>query len=210
MTVVDLTHRIEPGMTVFPGTPQPILEKPYTVEKHGFAETMLHLMSHTGTHIDAPAHMLASGPTLDQLHADRFVGRAYCLPAQGAPVLDLAVLQPHTPFLERSDFLLFATGWDRHWGTQAYYTHFPVLTDEAARWLLQFKFKAVGADTLSFDRHDSVTFPVHHILMQSGHFLIENLKNLTPLACTEFTLVAAPLYYAQADGAPARVLAIIP
>ena len=76
MRVLDFTHRIEPDMPVYPGTEPPRLSPANTYEKDGFRETLLSLYSHTGTHMDAPAHLFAHQPTLDALPAAQFVGPA--------------------------------------------------------------------------------------------------------------------------------------
>ena len=65
--IVDLTHTIEPEMPVYPGTPSPSMEAACTVERDGYRETMLHMVSHTGTHMDAPCHLLPGGETLDAI-----------------------------------------------------------------------------------------------------------------------------------------------
>lgn len=208
MPVIDLTHRIEPDMPVFPGTPQPRLERPFTVGEHGFAETRLDMLSHTGTHMDAPAHMIQGATTIDRFDAGRFIGKALCLDVSGHAVIGLPLLEPHHDALLTARFLLLATRWDQHWGTPTYFHSFPVLTEEAARWLLPFNLSGLGTDCISFDRHDSVSYPVHHILLGNNLLLIENLRAISPLAGTSFTFVAAPLHFADADGAPIRALAI--
>lgn len=62
MKTIDLTHTIEENMPVYPGTEPPKIVEATTVEVEGFAEKLLTLFSHTGTHMDAPAHMLKRGP----------------------------------------------------------------------------------------------------------------------------------------------------
>ncbi|MFT5871504.1 MAG: arylformamidase [Clostridium sp.] len=79
MRVTDLTHTIYPNMPVFPGTKQPIFEKANTLQRDGFQEAKITMYSHTGTHIDAPAHMLSDGPYLDNLDIEHFIGNATIL-----------------------------------------------------------------------------------------------------------------------------------
>ena len=62
MRVYDLTHTISEDILVWPGTEQPRLSEGSTFERDGFRETRLELFSHVGTHMDAPAHMLAGAP----------------------------------------------------------------------------------------------------------------------------------------------------
>ena len=74
--IIDLTHDIKENMPVFPGTEQPFLKQANTIKKDGFKETLITMVSHTGTHIDAPAHMLLKGLHLDELPIEHFIGKA--------------------------------------------------------------------------------------------------------------------------------------
>ena len=76
MKVIDLTHTIKEGMPVFPGTEPPKLDPASTFEKDGFRETLLTMYSHTGTHMDAPAHIFQDGTTLDKIDVINFIGKA--------------------------------------------------------------------------------------------------------------------------------------
>jgi len=79
MKIIDLTHRIHPSMPVFPGTEPPIIQEANTLEKDGFAEAKITFYSHTGTHMDAPAHMIKGGLCLDQYPIEHFIGNALIL-----------------------------------------------------------------------------------------------------------------------------------
>jgi len=63
------------------------------VAEDGYAEKQLHLHSHTGTHVDSPAHMIRDGMTLDQMPLDRFMGQALLLDCRGLPAIDPPYLQ---------------------------------------------------------------------------------------------------------------------
>ena len=76
MKVIDLTQMISNDMPVFPGTAPARLEAANTIEKDHFRETMFHITSHTGTHMDAPSHLFEEGTMLDELPAEQFVGKA--------------------------------------------------------------------------------------------------------------------------------------
>ena len=76
MKVIDRTHTIREDMPVYPGTETPELSLASSYEKDGFKETLLHMYSHTGTHMDPPAHLYEGRTTLDQFPADQFVGQA--------------------------------------------------------------------------------------------------------------------------------------
>ena len=76
MNIIDLTHTISPDMPVYPGTEPPALEPANSYERDGFKETRLSMYSHTGTHMDPPAHLFAGRTRLDELDASQFVGSA--------------------------------------------------------------------------------------------------------------------------------------
>ena len=144
MTVIDLTHTIREDMPVYPGTEQPRLTTACTVSQCGYRETLLHMYSHTGTHMDAPAHMIDGALTLDGCGADRFVGRGFVLDCRGQAQIRLDLLLRHEAAIRDADFLLFCTGWDQYWGTDAYYEGFPCLTEEAARFVAGLPLKGGG------------------------------------------------------------------
>ena len=76
MKIIDLTHTISEDMPVYPGTEPPMLKPANTYEKDGFRETLFSLYSHTGTHVDPPAHLFADRTTLDALPIEQFAGKA--------------------------------------------------------------------------------------------------------------------------------------
>ena len=98
MTVIDLTHTIREDMPVYPGTEQPRLTTACTVSQCGYRETLLHMYSHTGTHMDAPAHMIDGALTLDgcgavRVHGGGFGGAVQCfVPADMAEDFAASVL----------------------------------------------------------------------------------------------------------------------
>ncbi len=212
MKVIDLTHTISPGMPVFPGTEPPMFEPANTLEKHGFIEKKLTMYSHTGTHIDAPSHVMEKGFTLDSFPTDRFIGQGWVLDAWslGCKTIERKHLLPLENQVGEIDFLLLYTGWSRYWGRESYFQGFPVLSLDAASWLADnFNLKGVGADTISIDHEESKIFEVHKLLLKKQIFVLENLTNLEFLIGVNFMFLGLPLKTANADGAPIRAVAII-
>ncbi|SHO48971.1 cyclase family protein [Desulfopila aestuarii] len=210
MKIFDLTHPIQSGMPVFPGTESPEILTACTVEEHGFLEKKINMYSHTGTHIDAPAHMLADGFTLDQFSVEKFIGRA-CIYRHTTRSTRIAIehLQDLTDQLHAADFLLIGTGWDRYWGQPEYFADFPVLDSATAKWLLQFQLKGIGLDVISADAMDSQEFPVHFTLLGHGLVIIENLTNITMLPDGICSFQCFPLKLRDADGSPVRAVVIV-
>jgi len=131
------------------------------------------------------------------------------LPVQASRIT-VEQLLPFRERLQRSRFLLLQTGWDRLWGDPGYFTGFPVLEPEAARWLAGLPgLTGVGVDAISVDPVGDARLPTHRELLSRGLLIIENLTGLDRLDGAEVELLCLPLKLAAADGAPARVLAII-
>jgi len=205
MRVIDLTHALTPSMPVYPGAEPPVIRQAATVERDGFAEKWFGIYSHTGTHIDAPAHMLPGAPTLDQLGIDRFVGRGRVVDVSARGEIGVAALAD----LGDAEFILVHTGWDRLWGQEGYYSGFPVLSLEAAQWLGQRGLKGVGFDAISADPVGLEGFENHLALFRAGLILIENLTGLEQLTGKPFLFSCLPLKVEAGDGSPVRAVAIL-
>lgn len=136
MRVLDLTHTIAENMPVYPGTETPIFAGANTYEKDGFKETKLTMYTHTGTHMDPPAHLFAGRTTLDAFPASQFIGKALvieCSDLNEGKAITLECILQYGKDAENADFLLFHLGWDKRWGTDAYFGDYPCLDD--ARWI---------------------------------------------------------------------------
>ena len=209
MRVVDFTHVLRREMPVYPGTPLPELAVASNWERDGFHETRLTLHSHTGTHMDAPAHLFPAGATLDALPPARFAGTALVVPCAGAgAVLHMDLLAPVKDAADRADFLLFHTGWDRLWGRAAYFEGYPVPGEDVVDYLLSSGKKGVGLDTVSVDPVGDGALPIHRRLLGGGLVIVENLTNLAAAGGEPFTFCALPLHYEKADGAPVRAVGL--
>ncbi len=211
MRIIDVTHIIANDMPVYPGTEQPVLTTACEIETDGFLEQKITFYSHTGTHIDAPAHIIKGAATLDLLPIHQFYGRAVRvdITPDAGDAITMEHLIAHRGIIQGADFLLLHTGWSRWWGQKRYFVDYPVLTPDAAEWLRGLKLKGVGLDTISADRFDSLDFPVHKTLLGSDCIIIENLTNLDKLPNHSFLFSCFPLNFKQADGSPVRAVAII-
>ena len=210
MKLVDLTHPIDASTPVFPGSQPVQVMEASTITADGYAEKRICLDSHTGTHMDAPAHMLSHSQTLDTFAISDFYGKAVLADLRSASQSDIGLeqLTPYAQPLKKTSFLVLRTGWAERWGSDEYFHDFPALTAQAAEWLVVLGIRGIGIDAISIDRMESTTFPIHHILFKAGVFVIENLTNLDGLG-QEFSLGCFPLKIKDADGAPARVVAFI-
>jgi arylformamidase len=114
----------------------------------------------------------------------------------------------HEALLTPGARILFATGWEREFGTARYFTDFPSVTQGAARYLASRKLRMIGMDLPTPGRD---YFEVHHILLarEVEMVIVESLANLAALPDDEFTFIGFPLNFAGRDGSPIRAVATV-
>ena len=206
---IDLSHPIDRGMPVYPGTPIVTIQDEGIIENDGFREKSLHFSSHTGTHIDAPAHILPEGLTTDQLNLSAFTGNGLVLNLNGSDAKQLAEIRSFEQDLKAIDFILFCTGHDKYWGNKAYFKNIPVPSPELVNYLCSFQLKGIGIDAISIDSVGSTTLENHHTILRKKMIIIENLTNLSQLEGKKFRFNCFPLPIKSGDGSPVRAMAEI-
>lgn len=202
---IDLTHMIDEGMPVYPGTEEPVLDRTYNIEDYGFRETRLKMFSHTGTHIDAPSHMLKDGKMLESYDVNYFIGKAYILDIR-SHVPCLEEIKSLSSKLEDVNYVIIRTGWSEKWGSNDYYNDFPILDVSSTKALLDLGIRGFGIDAISVDKVGSEDFENHMEIFNRQGIIIENLKNLDKIESEFFELIAMPLKLKNSDGISARVL----
>ena len=211
MKVIDLTHTIKENMPVYPGTDTPKFIPANSYEKDGFKETLLQMYTHTGTHMDPPAHLFAGRTTLDQFPPEQFIGRALvinCRDLEEGKSISMEHIRAAGEQAERADFLLFNLGWDKRWGTDAYYGDYPCLDDDALEFVLAGHYKGIGFDVIGLDPIADQNLTRHKKLFRERDIVnIENLKNLDLCGGDLFWFSCFPLKLENCDGAPVRAVA---
>ena len=211
MRVIDLTHVIEKNMPVYPGTEPPKLDPANGYEKDGFKETRITMFSHTGTHMDPPAHLFPNGTTLDRFLPEQFIGKAAvidCRDLQDGEPITMAQVRRAGAIADQADFLLFNLGWDRRWGTESYFGDYPCLDDEVMAYILQGSFKGIGFDVIGLDPIADASLTRHKKLFAEKEIVnIENLCNLELCGPGLFWFSCFPLKIADSDGSPIRAVA---
>ena len=211
MRVIDLTHTIKENMPVYPGTGTPKLEPANTYEENGFRETLVSFYSHTGTHMDPPAHLFAGRTTLDVFPASQFLGRALvidCTHLREGEAITMKELRKYGGLEDTVDFLLFYLGWDARWGTEAYFGEYPCIDEEVLRHILDGSYKGIGFDVIGLDPIADENLPRHKALFREKDIVnIENLTNLGQCGTEPFWFACLPMKIEGSDGAPVRAIA---
>jgi len=198
-TFVDLSVLLDEKTPVYPGDPKTEIRTAGVLAKDGYLDHFVSFGTHVGTHMDAPAHMIENGTSLDQISIDTFAGRGVYVRTGK----DIELKSFEEAGLREGDIVLVHTGMSDEYYSPSYFESYPVLSEEIAQYLIEKKIKAVGLDTCSPDRPP---FPIHKLLLGSGILIIENLTNLAALEGKEFTVYSFPIKLAL-DGAPVRVVA---
>ena len=204
--IYDVTVRIANSMPVWPGDPPvrlSVKSHPSRDRTHTIRLTAIEMGSHTGTHIDAPFHMIDQGKRLDEFPLETLTGKVTVFDIPNVRSIGRAELA-------RLDWngvhrVLFKTENSKHWQDETFYEDFVYLEPEGAELLVQQGVKLVGIDYLSIDRFKSESHPSHFVLLKQNIPILEGL-NLSAVPAGEYTLVALPLNLQDADGAPTRVI----
>lgn len=208
----DLSHPIRDGMMVYPGDPGVSIGPALSLKTDGVAVARLDMGSHTGTHVDAPAHTVVGGRTMASVSLDELVGEALVIRVPGASegqpygwddfVVDGGMPRSLPPIV------ILDTGWAQWFGDDRAVRH-PFLGAAAARELMRRGMHVLAVDTLSPDGTDSsaAAFPVHDVVLGGDGLIVENVCGLEALSA-RVRVGFFPLRL-EGDGAPVRGVAFL-
>jgi len=210
---IDLSYPLENGQPNFPYDPKISIVTHQTVSVLGYNMAQISMGTHQGTHLDAPYHFLDDGKTIDEIPLDRFYGPAVLVdlasdgPLDPKTQLTVEMFEPHAAAFQAGAKVIYRTGWDRMFGKPTFFSDFPSLTLDAARWIAGRKIGMLGMDTPT---PSSQWLECHHILLANGTeiVIVESLTNLKALP-SRFTFAGFPLNIKGRDGSPIRAVAIV-
>jgi arylformamidase len=202
-TAYDVTVPLAPGLPAYPGDPPFEIEAIQRLGSAPFSLSRMSLATHTGTHVDAPAHFLPGGATIDSLPLEILLGKARVVEIPARERIDRADLEPRDL---RDDLrILLKTRMSGQMLKPGFQEDHLYLSGDAAAYLAQAGLKLVGFDYLSVDRYGAPDYPAHHALLEAGVIIVEGL-DLSEVEPGEYDMACLPLRVADGDGAPARVI----
>jgi len=183
MKIIDITRPLSNSTVVYPGDTPPF----FTQHDQGrYLISDLCMNSHSGTHIDAPAHYLKKGDTIDTISLSRMVGPCRVLDVSHAGrEISEPVLRDRIGGASR---VLLKTAFST---CTTFREDYPSLTHDAAHYLIKKGVQCDGA--------------VHRELLGNDCIVIE-LLDLSGVEEGDYSMVALPLRLSGLDGAPARVI----
>ncbi len=219
--LVDLTHSLSPEIPCWDGDCgfSLTIETDYKdcTGPDRFRTQKIETRAGMGTHIDAPAHCFQGAKTIDALDLKDLV--TDCAVIKVHDIADenyiitpevLKEFEKKNGIIQTNTFVIFHTGWDKHWSTEKYRNslRFPSVHEETAKLLLQRNISGLGTDTLSADARGE-SFPVHRCILGAGKYLVENIVNARELPSTGAKIFIMPTKIKGGTEAPIRLVASI-
>ena len=202
MDTIDISMVISDEMPTYKGIPErrPDIHVVRTIDQ-GSNESRISFYSHTGTHVDAPFHMIPEGKTIDLFPLHRFEGKALVIELFDCERIDVLHLLPYETIINQIDFLLLKT--DNSVRTLPP-EKFVYLGESGASFLSGKPLKGVGIDALGIER-EQPQHPTHRLLLEKDILIFEGLV-LNQVSPGRYRFSGYPLKIKAADGSPVRAL----
>ena len=204
MKFVDLSHPISNNMSTYPSDPEVSIVR----EKEIYTDrTLLHsftMSTHTGTHLDVPAHIILEGKTVNDFPLSTFSGRAVKIDEKSYAGLD--------QIEENIDGFIYDTSWYKNFNDPEifYGPDRPIIPENLIEMAIDMDTKYFGCDLPSVDANGSEDKPVHHALLGSNIIVYEAMTNLDQLPVLKpFDFYGFPLLFIGLDGSPVRAVGVI-
>lgn len=160
--------------------------------------------AHSGTHVDAPMHFVATGASIEKLSLERFIGPARVIDIpDNVQAIDAAELGRHN--WKGAARILFRTRSARRgWMSSPTFHHdFAYIAPDAAQLLADAGVRLVGIDYISAEQFGARAPLSHRILLGKGIPIVEGLA-LETVDAGDYDLIVLPIKVAGHEGAPAR------
>ncbi len=201
----DISRPLFSQMPLYPGNPGVSLQFVQRRPKHSTNLSQLSLGSHSGTHVDAPKHVIFSKTSADQLPLELFYGPCRVLDfskTRGS----ISLSQVQSASVKKGERLLFKTSNSVRL-SRKFRPDFVFLSIPAARFLASKKVALIGVDGPSVQQFHSGNQDGHEALLLHGIPILEGL-DLSKVPAGRYTLAAFPLRVQGAEAAPLRAVLI--
>lgn len=204
MRIYDISMNIQHDMAVYKNKEEkrPVLKVVQDFSTGSAYESKITMDMHTGTHVDAPLHMIEGGKTIDTIDLNSVVAKCKVLDLTSAndkitkeDLVDKNIL--------KGDFIVLKT---KNSYTEEFDYNFVFLEKSGAEFLAGKEIIGVGIDSLGIERSQS-GHETHKILMENGITIIEGLR-LKDIEEDEYIICALPLKIINAEAAPTRAVLI--
>jgi arylformamidase len=204
----DISVPLKQGIIYFPTDPVPPKIYRYHDRALGAKVTMsmLEIISHTGTHIDAPLHFIPDASTISDMPLDATIGPARVIAIKDRESIKAAELKKH--HIRKGERVLFKTrNSPAGYEGEKFNEDYCYLDDDAADYLVKVGVKLVGIDFItigSIKRMENIGY-THTALLGAGIYILEDCA-LAGVPPGEYELLCLPLLMYKGDAGPARAI----
>jgi arylformamidase len=204
----DITVPLKQGIIYFPTDPLP--PKIYRLHDRALGAkvtmSVLEIISHTGTHIDAPLHFIADAETITDMPLDATVGPARVIAIKDRESIKAAELKKHN--IKKGERVLFKTrNSPLGYAGEKFDEDYCYLDDDGADYLVERGVKLVGIDFITIGtikRMENITH-THEALLSAGIYILEDCA-LDGVPPGEYEMLCLPLPIYKGDAAPCRAI----
>lgn len=150
----ELSHPWGHGVPMQPGFDDVKMYRSSQHAKNGVLAHRMRMVMHSGTHVNAPRHLVAKTEGVGEILIERFFGSGVVLsiPKGQWELVEVRDLEAARPAIEAGDIVVICTGWHRRYSdSMDYYGHSPGLAKSAAEWLVKRGIHLLAMDTPQID-----------------------------------------------------------
>jgi kynurenine formamidase len=162
LRLFELSHPWGHGVPAYPGFEGVEIKRAVSHAEHGVLSQRIRTVMHTGTHVNAPRHLVQRGCGIGELPLERFFGSGVVIdcPKEQWELVTADDLEA-VP-IAADDIAIIITGWHRRYAdSQEYFAHAPGLSVDAAQCLVERGVKLVGIDTPHVDHPLATSLAAH-------------------------------------------------
>ncbi|MDE2399528.1 MAG: cyclase family protein [Patescibacteria group bacterium] len=206
MKIIDISLPLNNQTPIYPENVPLSVSMHHAMPKYSTQLSAITFGSHTGTHIDAPAHCLVGGLTLDQIPLETLIGpcRVLDFSQNQSECVTQEMLQSKN--VKKGERVLLKTK-NSIRGFKEFYKDFVYLDGDGADYLAGLGVLLVGIDSLSIKKSGGPDSRPHTALLSKNIPIIEGL-NMSTVIEGEYKLICLPLNFTGIEGAPARAVLI--
>jgi len=228
LRVIDLTQPLGPSTVMWPASELPTFTIVDRYSDAGCFARSVQLHEHSGTHLDAPAHFVEGGETVDRIPPERLVCQLAMIDIEAQAsqssdyVLSIEDIEHDEAVygeIPHASVVVVHTGWGKRIADARSYLgdcgtgqlSFPGISSEAAQWLIRRRqVPGLGIDSPGIDPGKDGAFAVHRkVTLPNGVWHLEGLVNLERLPARGAMIFVGVIPFVGGSGAPARVIALL-
>lgn len=204
----DISVPIKQGMVYFPTDPAPPKYYRYHDRALGAMVTMsmLEIIGHTGTHLDAPLHFIPDGSTISDMAVDATIGPCRVIEIKDTESIKKAELEKNN--IKKGDRILCKTvNSPKTYESPKFVEEYVYLDINAADYLVEKGVLMFGLDaiTIGYWKNEESVVKTHQKLLGAGIYILENCA-LANVPAGEYELLCLPLLMFNGDAGPSRAI----